>query len=232
MALVYRHRRNDTSEVFYIGIGVSKYRSTDTHNRNKHWHNIVNKHGYTAEIILENISWEQAQQLEILLISQYGRIDTQNGSLVNMTDGGEGTSGAKLNKATRDKMSTYAKTRKWSVATLDKLRKSKIGNKNANGPKSEKQKRKQSETMKLKNSCFCYRYKKRLSLLGKSKSKEHCLNMSKPIAQYDTNGNVLNTFVSVKIANEITGIHLSCISACARGKQITAGGFKWVYPQF
>jgi group I intron endonuclease len=105
MALVYRHRRNDTNEVFYIGIGVSKYRSTDTHNRNTHWHNIVNKHGYIAEIILENISWEQAQQLEILLISQYGRIDTENGTLVNMTDGGDGWNGCIHTDETKLKMS-------------------------------------------------------------------------------------------------------------------------------
>jgi len=50
MAYIYLHRRNDTGEVFYVGKGTGK-RATETHSRNSHWHNVVNKAGFTAEII-------------------------------------------------------------------------------------------------------------------------------------------------------------------------------------
>ena len=93
MGVVYKHIRNDNGEVFYIGIGKDKYRMGRKTNRNQWWHNIVNKYGYTKEIIIDNISWEQAVQLEIMIIAQYGRNDQGMGNLVNLTDGGEGING-------------------------------------------------------------------------------------------------------------------------------------------
>jgi hypothetical protein len=47
MAVVYQHKRNDTNEIFYIGIGRSKDRAGKKTNRNKYWHSIVNKFGFT-----------------------------------------------------------------------------------------------------------------------------------------------------------------------------------------
>jgi len=46
MAIVYRHIRKDTNEIFYIGIGKSIKRMISKNYRNKHWHNIVNKTEY------------------------------------------------------------------------------------------------------------------------------------------------------------------------------------------
>jgi hypothetical protein len=89
-AYVYRHITKDTSEVFYIGIGLVKRRSWSTYGRNKHWHNVVNKHGFRHEIIQEGLSRELAKELEIFLIQTYGRRDIGTGRLVNMTDGGDG----------------------------------------------------------------------------------------------------------------------------------------------
>jgi hypothetical protein len=93
MAIVYRHIRKDTNEVFYIGIGKTIKRMISKNYRNKHWHNIVNKTEYYGEIIFDGISWEEAQIKERELIKKYGRRDLNEGTLVNMTDGGEGTSG-------------------------------------------------------------------------------------------------------------------------------------------
>jgi len=90
MAIVYQHKRNDTNEIFYIGIGRDYYRAGRKASRNKHWHNIVNKCGFTKEILLNNISWEEAIEEEKRLIKKYGRKDLGTGCLVNMTKGGEG----------------------------------------------------------------------------------------------------------------------------------------------
>ena len=93
MAYVYKHIRKDTNEVFYIGIGSDiKYkRANDTNNRNKYWKNITNKTDYIVEIIEDNLTWEQVCDIEVKLIKHYGRKDLNEGSLVNMTNGGDGT---------------------------------------------------------------------------------------------------------------------------------------------
>jgi anti-sigma28 factor (negative regulator of flagellin synthesis) len=87
--VVYIHKRKDTNEVFYVGIGKIQ-RPYHKSKRNKYWKSIVNKHGYDIEIIHKDLSWENACKIERQLISQYGRLDLGTGILVNMTDGGEG----------------------------------------------------------------------------------------------------------------------------------------------
>ena len=130
---LYRHRRLDTNEIFYIGISkVSNFkRAYEKNKRTTHWKNIVNKTDYKVEIVVENLSWEDACELEILLISEYGRKDLGKGLLVNMTDGGDGvknkiwttqsrkkssisSKGKKLSKETKEKMSTFWKNFKGS----------------------------------------------------------------------------------------------------------------------
>ena len=91
MAVVYQHRRRDTNEVFYIGIGAKKNRAFVSTNRNLHWHNIVDKVGFEVDILIEGLSWENACKVEKGMITDYGRNNLGLGSLVNMTDGGEGT---------------------------------------------------------------------------------------------------------------------------------------------
>ena len=95
MAYVYRHTRLDTNEVFYIGIGSDE----KTHNRayrkkgTKIWMRILNKTEILVEILHTGIEWEKACEIEKELIFLYGRADLGTGTLVNFTDGGEGTPG-------------------------------------------------------------------------------------------------------------------------------------------
>lgn len=100
MAYVYKHIRLDSGETFYVGIGNDKNykRANKKYQRTKIWHNIVKKAGYKVEIIFDNITWEEACQKEIELIEYYGRRDNGSGTLVNMTDGGEGIPGFKHSK--------------------------------------------------------------------------------------------------------------------------------------
>jgi hypothetical protein len=94
MAYVYQHSRKDTGEVFYIGIGSDtegQYsRAYNKHRRSQYWHNVVNKSGYIIDIILDNISWDEACYTEQYLIAYYGRKNKSKGPLVNLTDGGDG----------------------------------------------------------------------------------------------------------------------------------------------
>jgi len=98
----YHHKRLDTGEVFYVGIGDYR-RPYSNDNRNPHWHHIVNKFGHEIIIIKENISWEDACIWETSEIKRIGRRDLGIGSLVNLTDGGEGTDN--LSKESRKKIS-------------------------------------------------------------------------------------------------------------------------------
>lgn len=87
MAIVYIHKRIDNGEVFYVGIGKTEKRAKSKDKRSKFWKDYVNLHNYEYEIVLDNILWKEK---EIELISFYGRRDMKNGTLVNMTFGGEG----------------------------------------------------------------------------------------------------------------------------------------------
>jgi hypothetical protein len=121
MAIVYEHIRNDTNEVFYVGIGEEEGRAYVRYGRNPHWKNIVNKSGYTVNIIHKDIDWEEAKKIEILLIEKYGRKDLVTGNLVNMTDGGEGTLGLIVSEETRQKRSEALKGKKLSDEHRQKM---------------------------------------------------------------------------------------------------------------
>jgi uncharacterized protein involved in tellurium resistance len=110
---VYFHLRKDTGEVFYVGKGTDiicsngriKSRVKSKQYRNSYWHNIVKKHGYDYIIIDNNLSEEEAFNIEIYWIKRIGRKDKKLGTLVNMNDGGSGGNnnlGKKFGKQSQD----------------------------------------------------------------------------------------------------------------------------------
>lgn len=100
MAYVYRHIRLDKNEPFYIGIGSDKNynRAYNKVSRTKFWKAVINKTQYEVEIIADNLSWEEACKKEIEFIKLYGRKDLGVGTLVNLTDGGNGGKGKRLSE--------------------------------------------------------------------------------------------------------------------------------------
>lgn len=106
MAYLYRHIRLDKNEPFYVGIGSDdKYkRASSEKNRNKHWRNVVLKTQYEVEIVLDNLTWEEACEKEREFIQLYGRKDKCKGPLCNYTDGGDGVLGLIVSQASREKM--------------------------------------------------------------------------------------------------------------------------------
>lgn len=89
---VYRHYKKGTNDVFYIGMGQATGYSRAKRNkgRNNLWQKIYSKYGAEYEIVAKNLFVEEAKELEVFLISQYGRIDISTGCLANMTEGAEG----------------------------------------------------------------------------------------------------------------------------------------------
>lgn len=93
MGYVYKHVRLDKNEPFYIGISdddASYKRAFSKSGRNRIWKSISKKTDFVVEIIIENLTVEELEINEKLLIKIYGRIDLGTGILANMTDGGLG----------------------------------------------------------------------------------------------------------------------------------------------
>jgi hypothetical protein len=244
MAYVYKHLRNDTKEVFYIGISKFEKRKLSHKNRNPHWHHIVNKFGYVVEIVENELSWEAACEKEKQLIKQYGRRDLGLGPLVNMTDGGEGfvskhkpatiekfkqktlseytkqkirkaKTGTTLSDETKLKMSKSRIGYVVSDATKDKLRKAHIG-------------RKVSpigiENMKKAQQAIIT--SERIENLRKSHS-----HQAHKIIQYNIDNSFIRKWDSIGEASKSLGIRKINISDCCKGKYgcKSAGGYKWKY---
>ncbi len=107
MAYLYRHIRLDKNEPFYIGIGSdAKYkRAYSAKQRTKHWKFVASSAPYDVEIVLDNLTWEEACEKEKEFIKLYGRHDKGEGPLCNYTDGGEGAYGRVPSLDTRKKIS-------------------------------------------------------------------------------------------------------------------------------
>jgi hypothetical protein len=97
---VYAYLREDRYSPYYIGKG-SGFRDT-----NKRKLGLAQRPPDRDRIvrIKENLTEQEALSLEIELIRFWGKKDS-GGVLVNKTDGGEGTSGSKRSKASRQKTS-------------------------------------------------------------------------------------------------------------------------------
>jgi len=133
-AYVYQHITKDTKEIFYIGISNANNlkRAYTNYKRSIFWKNIVDKHGYNVEIIYKNLTWEEACNIEINLIKQYGRRDLGLGTLVNLTDGGDGTINIirkPVSEITKKRLSIINKGKKLSEETKLKISLIQIGKK-------------------------------------------------------------------------------------------------------
>ena len=163
MAVVYRHRRLDTNEIFYVGIGKRKTRAYSKSSRNKMWMDITNKTEYSIEILAEDLELEDAKELEIFLIQEYGRKILGTGKLVNITDGGDYSNtnqGKKFSYEHKQKISQAHKGKLISEETKKRISESKQNKsdeeKKAIGLKISKSKEGSTltESHKLKISLF------------------------------------------------------------------------------
>lgn len=162
-------------------------------------------------IIKDGLSKEEANLLEISLIKKYKEL----GICYNITDGGEGACGYRHTEESKKKMSDRGKGKKipehvkiliserFKGITFTKEHKLKISIALRGKPKSEKTKLK----MKL----------------------NHNYHDLVEVIKCDKNGNIICTYPSIAEASRDTGILQTHISRCARGKRLSAGGYKWKY---
>lgn len=110
---IYRHIRPDTNEVFYIGKGNNLdkrkpeyFRAKFIRRRSMFWNKIVSKNNgnYDIEIVYECDNESFCNQKEKEFISLYGRRNMNKGTLVNLTDGGDGAVGLIYTYEMREKL--------------------------------------------------------------------------------------------------------------------------------
>lgn len=151
-------------------------------------------------IIAENLSLSDAEKMEIELIKEYNTI-TPNG--YNRAFGGLGSSGHTMSDYSRQKLSQKLKGRAVTAETLDK-RKETIRN------------RPQEKTKKI------YRIIGDKMLGDKHPS-------AKKVDRYSLENEYIDTFSSIHEIERLFGFSFKNISACCRGLQYSAYGYKWCY---
>lgn len=223
MTYLYQHIREDNGDVFYVGIGDIK-RPYSKSKRTKHWYNIVNKHGYKVEVVRSFDTWEEACEWEKLFISIYGKRLNNSGSLVNITDGGEGALGR-----TGELHPFYGKKRPEHSVAL-KGRKSIQTSIRMSGENHffYGKKRPESHGIKISNSKRGKCSGENNAFYGKTHSKESISKMSeKAKKKIIKSGTGEIAFDSLKEASKELGIKETTLSAMLRGKNKNYTGYEY-----
>lgn len=113
----------------------------------------------------ENLSNKEAMKFEINLIKLIGRKNTETGPLLNMTVGGDGTSGRICSKETKEKLREIFKGREVSQEIRDKVSKGLKGR----------------QLTDYQRECIIKSNKTRKRILGNKRSKETKENISKAL---------------------------------------------------
>lgn len=121
---VYLHLRTSNLSVFYVGKGKGK-RAWDKYSGSQWWKRVAAKHGWTVEILKDGLDESEALSLEMSVIAAMRRVT----SLVNLVDGGGGTSGWKHSPEAKARISAFNKGKKLSAKALGALIKHNKGRK-------------------------------------------------------------------------------------------------------
>jgi hypothetical protein len=113
MFYVYAHYKADNPSGLPFYIGKGKGSRDVSLKRNKFWKSIVDKHGFIVKRLCENLTEQEAWDLESALIEQYGKLTEGTGSLCNFSNGGEGASGVVHSNETKKKWSDAKKGKTW-----------------------------------------------------------------------------------------------------------------------
>ncbi len=175
---VYVHKRLTDGSVFYVGRGKKK-RKTSRQNRNNYWKNIVKKHGFFAEILEDNLTFELSNEREIFWIQQY-----KNDGIVlaNITIGGGGVCGRSRPEIEKRQISAALTGKTFTEEHKAKMH----GNTNGAGPRSEEFRKKMSVIMKGKRKSEAHKESLRQALKGKPLSLQHKANIAASVKNRET----------------------------------------------
>ena len=220
---VYFYLREDKTP-YYVGMG-GKQRPFAKHAHRQDKVDFKPKNTDLILIVHENLSQQEAFDLEIYYIKQYGK-KCSGGILINLTEGGEG---AKHNEETRKKLSLSKTGTKASEETKRKMSAARIGRKNS--PESIA---KAVETRKANGSYIpSEETRKKMSDIalktGKSKGSKN--PAARAIQAFDKNGNFIAEYNTAREAAKDLNIG-ECwkhIPAVCKGQRKHTCGYVFKY---
>lgn len=216
---VYIHR-NKTDGKVYIGLTCNetekRWRKGKGYDSKSHFGRAITKYGWDGfehEIVRENLTFKEANQLEQDLIAQYDSRNPDRG--YNVTAGGDGSTGAKHTPETKEKLSR-----------LQKERIARTGEVNFKG-----QKHKPESIAKMRASHKGKHTGSKNAAYGTRKTEEqkkyYSRINSRAVNQYDLDGTFITQYPSGKAAAEALGVTPSSISAAVAGKSKSCKGYIW-----
>lgn len=238
---VYGHYRLDTNNLFYVGIGTKQpndkghYRANTHKDRNPIWKSIVRRAGYRIEVLFDSLTKDEAVNTEISLIQKHGRIIFNNGTLSNITDGGEGVWGLKMSDCAKEKMRIAKIGFKHTDEAKEKIRLTstgrglpesakkliatyQIGNKNGVGKRSQEFK---DHLSRIKTGLtHTQETRNKISAVQKGKSRP---GKGTIIAYKD--GIEINRYERLKFASESLNLQKQLISKVLSGVRNHTGGY-------
>lgn len=219
--LVYKHTNKINGKV-YIGITSvapeKRWGKDGVGYKDQVFGRAIQKYGwdnFEHEILMDNLSKEEANKLEVKFIDLYHATDNNYG--YNISEGGKNNADIFLKKVYQ-----YSFDGKFiqEYESADD-----VVEKNPSFKKST-----------IQDSCckpintVGYGYRWSYDFLGDQiEWKLLVSDVSKPIYCYDLDGNFVAKYFSSMDASNKTGIDRSGISQCCKGKRHNAGGFRWFY---
>lgn len=244
---VYVWYYKNSGNVFYVGKGC-KYRYRSRKRDNEKLVNIIASNDCDSKLIKDHLSEKEAFDFEKEMIEYYRK---KGSPLINIQSGGHmppNPQGTKRSSQTKLKLSQGIKHYYDTHPEQKKILSERIKNflqtnegkvfiaKSIQAKRSEEFRFRQSEVCKKANGTAQYKAKQselvknmwqapeyRESHLGANNGR------AQAIKQYDTDRNFIAEYPTMTDASNKTGISVSKISAVARGKRKTAGGFVWEY---
>jgi len=186
----------------------------------------IKKYGkeyFSREIIAIAYSKEELNDLEIKFINNHNAVVDDN--YYNIAYGGGTNTGLHFSEEHKNKISNSEKGKITSKETKLKISNSKKGT-----ILSEEHKLKISKTISEK-----YKNEERYTQEQKYKRSENNKGANNPsaraVAQFNLNGDFINTYTTILEACNITKTPSDGICKCCKGKQLTSGGYKWIYKE-
>ena len=205
----------------YIGITrnnpLKRWQNGTGYRTNEYFTRAIKKYGwenFKHEILFTGLSEKEAKEKEIYLIAKYRSNQRKYG--YNISSGGESRSGTKLTEDHNGKIRQGNLGKKVSEETRRKL--SKSSKRLWSNPDFV-------EYMRVINTG------KNNKMYGRHMTVEQKMRTSKQVMQFDKEGNLINEFISIHEAYNVTKISRDTISKCCKGKYKQAGGYIWKFKE-
>lgn len=228
---VYRHI--SPSGKMYVGITSQepekRWQRGRGYVRNAYFNRAIKKYGWDSfkhEILLNNLTKEQAELAEILFIGYWDLTNQERG--YNLSHGGD-TIG-KHSEKSKLKMSQAHRGKVVSTETRDKISKASLGRKHTKEYRAHMSALHSGKgnPMYGKKGALSPSYGTHVSIETKVKMSNSARKRS--VVQLNKNTfELLNVFSSTIEAERVTGVYHSSISKCCKGNILTANGYKWKY---